>query len=202
MGMVLALTTLGDRNIERLLADPPLVWTVIARDDPEAYERARRDVDRPSFFGRFVGRKAPPPSAPEPLALTDVEGIETDIDKAWHGIHYLLTTSADAGEPPWSFLVSGGRDVGDVDVGYGPARVFTAAETKAIEAALARLTEVELRSRFDPQDMKAKEIYPDIWDRDPKEDDTLGYLIEYFRLLRGFLRQAADSQVGLVVVLC
>ena len=41
MGMALALTMLGDRNIDRLLADPPLVWKVIAPDDPEAYERAR-----------------------------------------------------------------------------------------------------------------------------------------------------------------
>ena len=60
MGMVLALTMLGDRNIDRLLADPPLVWKVIAPQDPEAYERARRDVARPSFFSRLVGRKEPP----------------------------------------------------------------------------------------------------------------------------------------------
>lgn len=28
--------------------------------------------------------------------------------------------------------------------------------------------------------MVKKEIYPEIWDRDPKDDDTLGYLIEYY----------------------
>jgi len=202
MGMVLALTTLADGNIDRLLADPPLVWKVIAPDDPDAYERTRRDASKPSFLGGLFGKKNPPPPEPEPLALTEGEGIETDIDKAWHGIHYLLTGTADGGERPWSFLVSGGREVGDVDVGYGPARVFTAAETRTIHDALATLSEDALRSRFNPADMTAKDIYPEIWNRDPEEDDTLGYLIEYFRQLRRFLQQASDSEVGIVVVLC
>ena len=202
MGMVLALTTLADRNIDRLLADPPLVWKVIAREDPDVYVQARRDASKTSFLGAlFGGKKAPPPD-PEPLVLAESEGIETDVDKAWHGIHYLLTGTADEGQPPWSFLVSGGRDVGDLDVGYGPARVFTAAETKAIYEALSSLTEDDLRSRFNPADMTAKEIYPEIWSRGSPDEETIGYLIEYFRLLRGFLQQAVDAAVGMVVVLC
>lgn len=43
------------------------------------------------------------------------------------------------------------------------------------------------------------QIYPEIWDRDASEDDTLGYLIEYYSGLREFVRQAADRGLGLVV---
>ena len=135
------------------------------------------------------------------MALGEAEGIATDLDKAWHGIHYLLTGTADAGETPWSFLISGGAHVGDIDVGYGPARVFTSVETQSIAEALARVGEDELRSRFNPDDMTSKEIYPEIWHRGLPEDDPLGYLVEYYRLLRGFLQQAIDARVGIVVTL-
>ena len=36
MSMVVSLSAVRDETIERLLADPPLVWQVIAPDDPEA----------------------------------------------------------------------------------------------------------------------------------------------------------------------
>jgi len=201
MGMVLGLTSLSDTNIDRLLADPPLVWKVIAPDAPDIYEQARRDAVKSSFLSGLFGKKAAPPPEPPPLVLADSEGISTDVDKAWHGIHYLLTGSADEGESPWSFLVSGGREVGDVDVGYGPARVFTAKETRSIHDALASISEAELRSRFKPDEMTAKEIYPEIWSRGDPDEETIGYLVESFRLLRGFLQQTVEAEVGMVIVL-
>jgi hypothetical protein len=34
--MVVSLSSLRDETLERLLSDPPLVWQVIAPDDPES----------------------------------------------------------------------------------------------------------------------------------------------------------------------
>jgi hypothetical protein len=144
--MILGMVRLGDANISRVLADPPLVWRV-----------------------------------------------------AWHGIHYLLTGTAREGGTPLNFLLSGGRQVGDIDVGYGPARVLSAAETWAAHEALTQLSDDDLRGRFDPADMTRKEIYPEIWARPPEEDDTLGYLMEYVRTLRGFLAEAVEQRQGLLV---
>jgi len=45
-----------------------------------------------------------------------------DVDKAWHGIHYLLTGQAEGGPRPLSLAVLGGGDFGTED-GYGPAHV-------------------------------------------------------------------------------
>ena len=135
------------------------------------------------------------------FVLAEGEGLSTDLDKAWHGIHYLLTGTAWEGAKPLNFLISGGRPVGDIDVGYGPARVLSASETRAAHEALAQLSEDDLRGRFDPAAMTSKEIYPEIWDRPPEEDDTLGYLLEYARTLRGFLAQAVEQGQGLVVYL-
>ncbi len=49
--------------------------------------------------------------------------------------------------------------------------------------------------------MMTLEIYPKIWDRDPQEDDTLGYLLEYYETLRTFVRQTKDAGKGLIVFL-
>ena len=54
------------------------------------------------------------------------------LDKSWHGIHFLLTGSAEGVRPPVDFILMGGREIGDLDLGYGPARAFTSAETKQI----------------------------------------------------------------------
>jgi hypothetical protein len=206
MSMILGMVTLGDANISRVLDDPPLVWRVIAPDDPEAYESARRAPPKSSFLGRIFGRppaagRSAPGASSEAFALAEGEGLSTDLDKAWHGIHYLLTGTAWEGREPLNFLVSGGREVGDIDVGYGPARVLSAAQTRAAHEALAQVSDDELRRRFDPDEMTRKEIYPEIWDRPPEEDDTLGYLMEYVGVLRGFLAQAVDQGQGLVVCL-
>jgi len=91
--------------------------------------------------------------------------------------------------------------VGDEDVGYGPPRVFTSAETRAIAGLLATVSDDELRSRFAPDAMMRAEIYPEIWDRDPTDDDTLGYLMEYVAILREAMTTVTSRGHGLLVVL-
>jgi hypothetical protein len=74
---------------------------------------------------------------------------EMDVDKAWQAIHFLLCGHPWEGEHPLNFVVSGGTPVGDVDVGYGPARVFTSAEVVEIAEALQPITKDHLRAKFD-----------------------------------------------------
>jgi hypothetical protein len=78
---------------------------------------------------------------------------------------------------------------------------LTAGETRELAAALARLDDQSLRMRFAPADMMKLEIYPEIWDRDPAEDDTLGYLMEYLSELRGALNTASAQGLGLLVTI-
>ena len=98
-----------------------------------------------------------------------------------------------------TFSYPGVAQVGDIDVGYGPARVLSAAETRAAHEALTQISDDDLRGRFDPGDMTSKEIYPEIWDRPPEEDDTLSYLLGHVSTLREFLAQAVEHRQGLVV---
>ncbi len=122
-----------------------------------------------------------------------------DLDKSWHGIHYLLTGDPQGGKEPLCYLLSSGAEIGDIDVGYGPARALTSMQIANFNDALRKIDEAEFRSRFDPQTMMKKKIYPTIWDRPPSQDDTLGYLCEYFSELKTFLQRAKDKQHGMVI---
>jgi hypothetical protein len=128
-------------------------------------------------------------------------GEELYVDKAWEGIHFLLTRTGSARDPALDFIVRGGREVGNIDVGYGPARALTSGEVRELDAAIGPLTADELRPRFDPSAMMAQGIYPKIWDRDPQDDDTLGYLLGYFEDLRDFIHRAAERDHGMLVYL-
>ena len=199
MSMIMGLVTLSDSNIQRIIDDPPLVWQVVAPNDPEPYEQARiSKADSAGLVARLFRR---PPERPPDLQMGDYEGADVDLDKAWHGIHYLLTGTAWAGSPPLNFLLDGGRTAGEIEVGYGPVRLHFSSETKQIQQALSALTDDELRSRFQPNEMMKLEIYPEIWDRSPVEDDTLGYLMEYVDVLRQQLETAVERGLGLAIYL-
>ena len=185
MGMYLSICTLSDDNIRKVLADPPLVLKVIAPDDSELYEDARNEL----------GAQIP---ALE-LALAKGEVVDSQLDKAWHGIHYLLTQSVWEGEEPLNFLLAGGSQVGELDVGYGPARAFSSQQVEAIALALHSIDDAFLRSRFNPDEMMRLEIYPAIWDRDPAEDDAFGYCATYFADLKSFVQRAAERKIGLLI---
>ena len=113
-----------------------------------------------------------------------------ELDKAWHGIHYLLTGQADGGELPQALAVVGGEEFGP-QVGYGPARFLTPPQVQSVAVALAKLSAESLASRFDPSDMEAKQIYPDvIWVRDGQE--ALDYVLDNYQQLKTFYSDAAE----------
>ena len=141
---------------------------------------------------------ADPDSVEEILDPGHSDGTSVSLEKAWHGLHFLLTDTADAGPPPLNFLLRGGEPIGE-DLGYGPARLFRPDAVQALGTAVAGLTEDQLWSRFDPDRMTAEGIYPLIWD-EPESDLRNEYLM-YFRELQGLIQTASRKGMGLMVVL-
>ncbi len=192
MSMCLGLITLSDATIQRVAEDARLVWRMVNPVSTEA------EAGEPEA-ARGKKTKKPKRATNEPtLELGPGEGVRTNIDRAWHGIHYLLTGTAWDGDAPLDFLVNGGRMVGAVDESHGPMRAFTAAETKAILDTFSTFSTYEMRKRYNPRDMAAKEIYPDIWSH---EEESLSFLIDNVERLRGFLRQAVEAQTGMLIFL-
>lgn len=123
-------------------------------------------------------------------------GKSISLEKAWHGLHYLLCESAEPLPGPLGQAVFGGTEIGD-DMGYGPARCFTPAEVSDIAQGLqAPGLESTLRSRFDAGAMEKLGIYPGgVWDEGPD------WLIDAFRELRDFYAGASAAGQAVVTVI-
>jgi Domain of unknown function (DUF1877) len=120
----------------------------------------------------------------------EVGDTEVDLDKAWHGISYLLTGSAAPNGTLASKVIWGGEDIGP-DQGYGPAQLLAPEEVKAIAQLLEQTSPEMLRERFKPKEMTRAGVYPGvIWERDG--DEALKYVLEYYNKLVAFYKRAAQ----------
>jgi len=223
--MCLALTTASDATIEAILKEPAKVWLLVSPDDLDFYwEDAGKapQAGAADSGGGLLGKiksmfeakhkaAAEPDAAPEGngheiLGLDPArgEGVEDDLDKAWHGLHYIFTGTADGGAAPLNFLVSGGVETGKIEIGYGVPRAFTSADTAKIFDALSKWTEHKVREKYDAEDMMSLDIYPSIWDRpgaEGEDPEGLEYLVENFDRLKEFIANAHKSGVGFVITI-
>jgi hypothetical protein len=205
MGMYGTLRRASAADVARLRANPGLVEPFLFGDAPPMVEERPRGLL--GFLLRFTpitisrAADAPPPVAgaapPSPQGAPD-ESVH--LDKAWHGLHFLLTGTADSEEEPGCFVISGGEDIGEDDDGDPVARLLDPAQVRAFDAFLDTLTPEELRSRFDPERMTALEIYPAvIWTRPEEDDDSLGFLLSAFESLRESIAAAAAAGDSVVI---
>ena len=126
----------------------------------------------------------------------EVEGT-IHIDKAWHGLHYLLTGSDYEGEPPLRWAIMGDQDLG-ADLGMGGSSFLTPGQVREVAAALAAITPLDLRRRHDPHKMQALRIYPDVmWVRDGEE--ALAWVMARFEPLVQFYADAAARGDAVVI---
>jgi len=139
---------------------------------------------------RLEALQAAPDTLDEIVFAQDEQERERqiDLDKAWHGIHFLLTGKAWGGEGPLAWAVVGGHEIGD-DIGYGPARFLTPEQVGQVAAALAAVTGDEFARRYDPAAMEKQQIYPGIWEREG--DEGLAWLRHYLPVLGRFYADAA-----------
>jgi len=138
---------------------------------------------------RAAARRRTPPAPGTP-------GHSISLDKAWHGLHYLLCGVLEPAPGPLGQAVFGGTEIGE-DQGYGPARYFSPAQVAEIASALqAQGLERELRARFDGPAMTQLGIYPGGW-----ETDDGDWLIEAFHTLRDFYAAASKAEQAVVTLI-
>ena len=123
------------------------------------------------------------------------------LDKAWHGVHYLLAGTAEPGPELRSQAVLGGVELGDDPEGfsgYGPARYFRAARVRELSDELRRPeVDTEAAARFDPAKMSQLRIYPG-WRAGEQDKD---WLLSAFQRLRDFYSSAAGQERAIVTCL-
>jgi hypothetical protein len=133
-------------------------------------------------------------------AQRKADDTQVDLDKAWHGIHYLLTGSVDANGTLASKVIMGGESIGPDDIGYGPAQLLKPDEVKAIAQLLEQTTPDMLRKRFKPKEMTRLDVYPGvIWERDG--DEALKWVLESYQNLVAFYRRAAYRGQAVIIAI-
>jgi hypothetical protein len=152
---------------------------------------------RPASDAQIQQLLARPTDVTRFLYGAEADGRErVALHKAWHAIHFVLTGSRLGGDEPLNFLVSEGTPVGEVDVGYGPARVLTSDQVRALAQALATLEPEDVAARVDLRQLDEEVIYPGNWQRNGMGvDDVVGS----YRAMRNLIVRLADEGLGMVL---
>jgi hypothetical protein len=167
----------SEAHLEALIEDPEAATMLFVSD---------------SILQSLGGSTGGQPSAPSP----STPRATLDVDKAWHGLHYVLTGSAWDADGVLGQIVLGGTEIGEDELGYGPARYLTSEEVDLSSAALAEVAaSADPLARFDPELMTSMSIYPGVWEADDRE-----WLDDAFRRLAEFYAQAAAG--GSAVLAC
>lgn len=197
MGMTCSLHRVSVGELDNLRANPDTLEKVLGFDEGPRI----REV-RPKGILGFLLRLTPvkitevDPDAPETLNYVPDHNKEVDLEKSWHGLHFLFTGTSDEGSEPACFLIKGGEDVDD----EGLARALNPDQVKRFATYLSSLTADQLRGRFDAKRMMELEIYPEIWDRPVRGDENaLEWLIAYSAELRSFVQRVAADGDAIIV---
>jgi hypothetical protein len=126
------------------------------------------------------------------------KGRSIYLDKAWHGIHFLLTGSSGPTKSLESKVIFGGKPVG-ADQGYGPAQLLSPGEVQDIAKLLENYPPEVLVSRYNPKAMETAQIYPSIiWVREGPE--ALNYVLQFYSQLVSFYKAAAERGDAVLLV--
>jgi len=104
MGMRIGLLSLADANIAALSSRRP--WPGVSsrpKFQPRLRSRGHKPAKTPARGKKTAGTRKTKPKVVPMLKLEANEGTRCDLEKSWHGIHYLLTGSAWEGDPPLRF---------------------------------------------------------------------------------------------------
>jgi hypothetical protein len=187
MGMIYQLKQASESTLALLIEDPPQFKIFTGLHEFSAVAKA--DPQMAAIWELLV--KADP--IPEPRDGIDRSGEAFSLEKAWYGVHYLLTNADNQADWPAPFLLHGGQELTGVDTGYGSPTVYRPADVHAISQYLEDLTPNDLSDRFNAEEMNESGVYPQTW-----EDDELSYLLDYIGELAMFVRRTSDQKLGLV----
>jgi hypothetical protein len=177
--------------IEKLRSgEPPMINPQALR----SWQTAHQLVQSSGGPAQVTGR----PSAAGSRKGAVGRGTVLNIGKAWHILHYLYTGQPWGGQLPAATLLAGGRDVGE-DLGYGPGRTVSVAETAAFAQFLSGLTLTMLHARIDMRAMMLDNVYCVDEDGLARRSEVAAEVAHHAPRLAQHVRAAAERQQGLLI---
>lgn len=124
-----------------------------------------------------------------------------DADKAWQGIHTVLTGTAFPEGHDLDALVFGGTPIGDEEFAMGPARYLRPDEVAHLAGLVEPIEVTDFEARIELGRLVALDVYPAVWDREDEAAINVEYLRDGYTLVRdGFLAARKDG-AGMIVYL-
>ena len=122
-----------------------------------------------------------------------------NLEKSWHGLHYLLCGSVWEGDGPLAFLLAENEPVSESDPDSVPVRILSVDRVRQVDAALSELSDDALWSHFNPEAMTEQGVYPPIWDE--QESDLRQEYLYYFHELKALVARAATQGDSLAIII-
>jgi len=131
---------------------------------------------------------------PGSRAANDLPRVSFEVEDYWGALDFILTGDTDGIDGPIGFLLTWGTPIGDIDVGYGPARALTPRQVRDVSDALAKISPESFAQRINMATLEAEGVY---------HADTFleKDLVDLYAELRAFIERAAVEQSGLVIAL-
>jgi hypothetical protein len=167
----------------------------VERMPPDVRDRMLEQIRQSAETLRGLGEAAHARSASSNATIDSTQlGERLDIQKAWHGLHFLLAGSIDLSPEPLGQAILGGTEIGD-DTGYGPPRYHDAKAVVAIADALSSISPETLGSRYDAEALNAADVYPGGWE----DEENRSWLIDaYTDVLAFYTGVAARGNAALL----
>lgn len=191
MGICLVVHGVTDGTIAEVLNDPPLVWKVLEREDDDAYLDALADGAKQPLLARLFGGSRPAP-APRTLELNPHEQRFVDLDKSWDGLDACLR----ALRPDTPDFFEGGKSIGSIEVGYGPAKCHDSKTMATIARGWRGVSEDDLLKALQVADFSGRYL-EETWRA--RDDDAAEYLTENFAQLQDFLDHVERHALGTIL---
>jgi len=192
MGVCMCLQALNDEKIDELSRNPLELQNIVsafAWASPSMAQVMAGMVQRDprlADLAELISRQN----------LTKHLGPQLDLEKSFHGLHYLFTGSVQEGEEPLCYLLHKGRGIGACNI--GEVKAISGDQLAAFEAALQAIDKKELLRRYDAKPMAEAEINVfDVVCCDT--EDGREYFCEKLVQLKEFLKAASVRKQGMII---
>lgn len=199
MGLTCSLFRATSTEIQRIIDDPETLDDFV--ESVEGNAPKMREYRPKGFLGLLlrltpIRIEEPVPDDESQMAAPDPARC-IDIDKGWHGLHFLLTGKSEGGDEPACYLTAGGETL-DED---GCFHVLRPEQVCRFAQHLSALDPAELERRFEPVRMAKLEIYPDaIWTSPASGGESpLAWLLGLFSEVSSFMTNCARVGDGVII---
>jgi hypothetical protein len=190
MGMRCSILGVTPVQIQELVATPALVDHLVLA----AWDELKRAKADHAADDRVLTKKLQVLVAEARQRIAQLGSFEPplDLEKWWHILHYLLTGRVGPAGGDGDFLLTG-QALG-TDMGYGPARLHSPAETGDFSRFLEMQDLANLQARIYLGEMSRLGIYPGVIG-----PETRNGAVHYFVRLQDYVRKMSDRGNGLLI---